>query len=162
MSEGARWLTPEEQHTWRAFIWATQRVQEDLDRQLQRDSGMPHAYYMILVMLCEAPGRRSTMSELAERLRYSPSRLSHAVGKLEARGWVGRRRDPHCGRVTLVAITDAGYRALEEAAPAHVAQVRASVLDPLTTEEQEQLRRLCRKILAGDGEEPPGHCGPKD
>ncbi|GAB3802949.1 hypothetical protein GCM10027605_23820 [Micromonospora zhanjiangensis] len=51
-----RWLEPHEQHTWRSFVAATRALMDALDRQLQRDAGIPHAYYEILVRLSEAPG----------------------------------------------------------------------------------------------------------
>ena len=61
-----------------------------LDRELQRDAGMPHAYYEILVRLSEQPDRSLRMSELAERSQSSRSRVSHAVARLEEAGWVRR------------------------------------------------------------------------
>ena len=57
-----RWLSDDEQRTWRAFLGATRRVFDELDRELQRDAGMPHTYYTILVALSEAPGRTLRMS----------------------------------------------------------------------------------------------------
>ena len=61
-----RWLDPDEQRTWRAYLTASRALMDTLDRELQRDAGMPHAYYEILVRLSEAPGRRLRMSELAD------------------------------------------------------------------------------------------------
>src|SRR5699024_462617 len=46
-----RWLTPDEQRTWRALVWSSQVLHESLDRRLQREAGMPHAYYIILVRI---------------------------------------------------------------------------------------------------------------
>ncbi|WP_344831693.1 helix-turn-helix domain-containing protein [Nonomuraea dietziae] len=91
-----RWLDDDEQRTWRNYLAVTQLVQEALDRQLQREAGMPHTYYMILVALSEAPGRSMRMHELARRAQSSQSRLSHAIARLEERGWVCR--NPCAGR----------------------------------------------------------------
>ncbi|MFC7646102.1 hypothetical protein ACFQX6_40065 [Streptosporangium lutulentum] len=71
-----RWLDDDEQRTWRAFMATSQLVHEELDRQLQRDSGMPHAYYAVLVKLSEAPDRTLRMSELATELNSSQSALA--------------------------------------------------------------------------------------
>src|SRR5258708_21489009 len=87
---GTRWLTADEQRAWRAYLEATTLLFDTLDRQLQADSGMPHGYYEILVRLSEAEGRSMRMSELADRTRSSRSRLSHAVSRLEERGWIRR------------------------------------------------------------------------
>src|SRR5690606_22701356 len=111
------WLTDEEQRTWRQFVWSTRLLFEALDRQLQRDSGLPHSYYLILAMLSEAPDRTLSMGELAEVVRSSPSRLSHAVARLEEAGWVRRRKRPGDRRSTLAQLTDQGYDVLAAAAP---------------------------------------------
>jgi DNA-binding MarR family transcriptional regulator len=143
-----RWLDEEEQATWRTYLWANQLLRESLDRQLQRDAGMPHTYYLILAMLSEAPGRSMTMTELAQRVRSSPSRLSHAVAKLEDAGWVTRRRRCHDGRTTVASLTDAGFDELAAAAPGHVEQVRTVLFDPLTPEQVRQLREISQAVLA--------------
>lgn len=143
---GTRWLEADEQRAWRAFLHATQRVFAELDRQLQRDSGMPHAYYEVLVHLSEAPGRALRMRELADRTQSSRSRLSHAVARLESAGWVERRACPTDRRGMYAALTDEGFAALEAAAPGHVETVRSTVFDPLSAEQVEQLRAICDTI----------------
>jgi DNA-binding MarR family transcriptional regulator len=142
-----RWLDDDEQETWRTYLWAVQLLRESLDRQLQRDAGMPHTYYMILAMLSEAPDRSMTMSELAQLVRSSPSRLSHAVAKLEEAGWVRRRRHPDDARTTVATLADDGFVALAAAAPGHVEQVRSILFDPLTPEQVRQLRDISRAVL---------------
>src|SRR3954447_16624816 len=126
-----RWLDPDEQRTWRAFLGATQLLFDQLDRELQRDAGMPHAYYEILVILSEAPGRTLRMSELAERTRSSRSRLSHAVARLEERGWIRREDCPPARRGAFAVLTDAGFAVLAAAAPGHVEAVRRQLFDRL-------------------------------
>ncbi|GAA4223968.1 DNA-binding MarR family transcriptional regulator [Streptosporangium album] len=142
-----RWLDDDEQHAWRAFLAASQLVQEELDRQLQRDSGMPHAYYAVLVKLSEAPGRTLRMSELASEVNSSQSRLSHAVARLEERGWV--RREPCAAdkRVSWAVLTDEGFAVLAAAAPGHVEAVRQSLFDLLTPEQVIQLAGICDAVL---------------
>jgi DNA-binding MarR family transcriptional regulator len=146
--ESPRWLNAEEQSAWRAFIATMGMVEESLDRQLQRDSDMPHAYYMILAMLSEAEGRTLRMSELASINNYSQSRLSHAVARLEERGWVRREPCPTDKRGNNAVLTEHGWQALVAAAPGHVEEVRQRIFDPLTTDEAAQLGALCRKLLA--------------
>jgi DNA-binding MarR family transcriptional regulator len=142
-----RWLTDGEQRAWRAYLAASGRLQQTLDADLQRDAGMPHAYYMILAMLSETPSRGARMTELAESLMISASRLSHAVKRLEALGWIRKDADPGDGRVTYACLTDAGLRALEDAAPGHVATVATHVFDTLTAEQVGQLYTISAAIL---------------
>jgi DNA-binding MarR family transcriptional regulator len=144
-----RWLSADEQQAWRAYLEATTLLFDELDRELQRDAGMPHAYYEILVHLSEAEGRSLRMSELADVTRSSRSRLSHAVARLEERGWV-RRGDCATDRRGQVAeLTDAGFDVLAAAAPGHVEAVRRHVIDRLTPEQIGQLTAIATSIVDG-------------
>ena len=151
-----RWLDADEQRTWRAYLHATGLVREQLDRQMQRDSGMPHAYYEVLVRLSEAPDRTLRMHELAAACQSSRSRLSHAVARLEAAGWVERREHPTDRRGALAVLTDEGFTALAAAAPGHVEAVRRALFDPLSPEQVSQLRAICEAVLVANGEPLPG------
>ena len=141
-----RWLDAGEQRVWRSFLAATQLLNERLDQELQRDSGMPHAYYEVLVRLSEVPDRRLRMSDLADRSLSSRSRLSHAVARLEEAGWVRRESCPTDRRGQLAVLTDAGFAALEAAAPGHVETVRTHLFDQLTPEQVRQLGEICGAI----------------
>src|SRR5438045_4466338 len=127
-----QWLTAEEQRAWRAYIESAKVLFDALDRQLQRDAGMPHAYYEILVALSEAQERSMRMSELAERTLSSRSRLSHAIARLEERGWVVREDCPTDRRGQVARLTDEGFATLAEAAPGHVNAVRDYVIAVLS------------------------------
>lgn len=141
-----RWLSDSEQRTWRALMDMNRLVNAVTDRQLQHDAGMPAAYYAILVRLSEEPDRRMRMSALAESLDGSQSRLSHAVSRLEDRGWVERTRCPSDGRGWFAVLTDVGLKALQDAAPGHVDCVRSSVFDVLTPEQQRELREIATTV----------------
>ena len=52
-----RWLGPEELAAWMSYVAATTLLDSALDRQLQREAGMPLAYYQILAMLADVPER---------------------------------------------------------------------------------------------------------
>jgi DNA-binding MarR family transcriptional regulator len=143
-----RWLTADEQRAWRTFLDATQLLFSAVEGQLQRESGIPHGYYEILVRLSEAPGRALRMSQLAEASTSSKSRLSHAVARLEERGWVERLDCATDRRVQIARLTEAGFAALDGAAPGHVDQVRRSLFDHLSAEQVGQLAAICDAIAA--------------
>jgi DNA-binding MarR family transcriptional regulator len=143
-----RWLDAEEQQAWRAFLTAVRLLFDILDRELQRDAGVPHAYYEILVRLSEAEGRRLRMSQLADASGSSRSRLSHAVARLEERGWVRRENVPGDRRGQIAVLTDEGFRMLAAAAPGHVEGVRAHLLDPLSPQQRRQLAEISNRLLA--------------
>ena len=145
----ARWLDDDEQATWRAFIAAVDGLDDALDRQLQRDAGMPHSYYRLLVHLSEAPGRAMRMTDLADMAGSSPSRLSHAAARLEQEGWLRREACATDRRGSVATLTDAGYAALQAAAPGHVATVRRLLFDRMSATDRRALRRICESLLDG-------------
>jgi DNA-binding MarR family transcriptional regulator len=143
-----RWLTVAEQTAWRAFLNAVQMLNTEVESQLQRDSGISHADYEILVRLSEQPSRSLRMSELAARAVFSRSRLSHAVGRMEREGWVRREPSPEDGRGLRAVLTERGFEVLAAAAPGHVEAVRTTLIDPLTPEQVDQLADIAKTIIA--------------
>jgi DNA-binding MarR family transcriptional regulator len=152
--EDTRWLSPAEQDAWRSFMAGCRALFTAVDAQLQRDAGMPLAYYEILVRLSEAPGRALRMSQLAEAASASKSRASHAVARLEERGWIRRVDCPTDRRGQVAQLTDEGYAVLAGAAPGHVAQVRQSLFDGLTPEQVTQLQAIGEVMAAACGGRP--------
>ncbi|UUN27399.1 MarR family winged helix-turn-helix transcriptional regulator [Streptomyces sp. FIT100] len=149
-----RWLSDEEQRVWRSYLHATTLLEDSLDRQLQRDAGMPHIYYGLLVQLAEAPRRRRRMTELARDAKITRSRLSHAIARLEKNGWVRREECPSDKRGQNAYLTDEGYEILRKAAPGHVAAVRQAVFDRLSPEQVRQLGEITR--IMTESLEPDG------
>ena len=146
--EATRWLDADEQRAWRAYMYSWMLLEDRLDRDLVRSTGISHAYYEILVQLSETEGRALRMSELAERCLSSRSRLSHAVSRLEERGWVRRQVCPEDGRGQLAVLTDEGFAALAAAAPVHVESVRTHLFDQLTPEQVAAVRDIGETLLA--------------
>lgn len=150
----ARWLDQTEQRTWRSFLTASRLLWDAVERQLQQESGLPHAYYEILVRLSETPGHALRMSQLASTSLSSRSRLSHAVARMEETGLVRRRPCPDDRRGQIAELTDAGMRRIEEAAPGHVEQVRRVLFDVLTPEQQALLRQVSEVLVDNLATEP--------
>ena len=147
-----RWLSAEEQVAWRSFLDGFRALIDVLDRQLQADSNLPHSYFEILVPLSEAEDRTLRMSELAAAARSSRSRLSHAVARLEQRGWVRRLDCPTDRRGQLAELTDAGFAVVEAAAPAHVEAVRKYLIDQLSSEQLKAMKEIGQLMLASTAE----------
>jgi DNA-binding MarR family transcriptional regulator len=142
-----RWLTPHERRIWLAWVFSTRMLWEELEADLQREAGMGFGYYDILVMLSESPGRTRRMSELADATQSSRSRLSHAVARLEELGWIRRESCSTDRRGANAVLTDAGFAALEAAAPHHVESVRRHLFDQLTPEQLEELGVMSERLL---------------
>lgn len=149
-----RWLSAKEQASWRAWIEASNTLNHRLSADLQREHDITLADYEILVQLSEHPERRMRMSELAEATLASRSRLTHQVDRLVKRGLVERQECELDKRGAFAALTDAGWSAIETAAPDHVASVRAYLVDLLTPEEFAALGKACERISQNLAENP--------
>ena len=147
--EQPRWLTAEEQAVWRAYLDVTRLLNDRLHRQLVDENGLSLAEYDILVHLSEAEGRRLRMSQLADHVVHSRSRLTHTISRLEQRGLVRRDPCPDDGRGVLCVLTPEGFSSLEQAAPGHVEAVRQSMFDPLTPRQVAELGMALDRIRAG-------------
>jgi DNA-binding MarR family transcriptional regulator len=142
-------LPPEQNSAWRSLVLVTHVLDAALDRQSQRDGGLPHAYYTVLVFLFESPGRRLTMSELAAQQRYSTSRMTHAVTAMEKSGWVRRRVSPVDRRVRLVELTQQGVDLVRVVSPQQVIDVRQRVFANLDPAQVQQLEAISLAIVRG-------------
>jgi DNA-binding MarR family transcriptional regulator len=153
-SQQARWLDDREKQVWltlREFIWGFPAA---LDRHAQRNSALSIVEYSVLAALSEAPEPRMRAGDLAAELGWQRSRLSHLVGRMEAKGLVERAISCDDGRGQDVVLTDAGWSAIRAAAPGHVTFVREAVFDPLTPAEQDALEAALTRIrtrIADDG-----------
>ena len=145
---GLKWLTAEELDSWLSVVRLMTWLPWSIDLQLQRDSKLGMVEYQVLAMLSESPERTRRMSSLAEVTNASLSRLSRVVKRLEERGLVRREPDPTDGRFTNASLTEDGFEALAEAAPGHVAHVRALVIDLLSPEQLRRLGRDAERILS--------------
>ncbi|GDX31880.1 transcriptional regulator [Actinomycetes bacterium] len=143
-----KWLSADEQQSWRSFITAWTLLNHQLNLDLQSQHGLTIADYEILVRLSETPGRRMRMSELAELTLASRSRLSHQVGRMEAAGLVNRAECTEDRRGSFATLTEAGWQALVAAAPVHVAGVRTHLVDVLTKSEFKALGAACQKVAS--------------
>lgn len=141
------WLTDEQQKVWRDWLLGVARVDSYLDQDLRRH-GLDLAEYEILVCLSEAEGRKLRMSELAELVHQSRSRLTHAVARMERSGWVERSSAPDDRRGVVASLTTKGHTLLEQAAPSHVSAVRRILVDVASPEDFAAMGRVMEAVLA--------------
>lgn len=148
----APWLGIEQQKAWRTFLFTTTRVREQLSQVLEQapDIDLTFAEYEILVRLSEGHDQRIRMSDLADHVVHSRSRLTHTVARLEKRGLVTRERCTSDGRGRMAVLTDDGRALLEQAAPLHVRSVRALLIDGVGEEGFLQLGQILSALLTDD------------
>src|SRR5258707_11546954 len=151
------WLTEPELRAWQALIGVTSGVMATLDNELQAEHGLSFGDYEVLVHLSEAPGRAIRMSELATRLRLSPSGITRRIDGLVKGGLVERRPCPNDRRGSNAVLTALGLKTLKTAAPTHVRGVRAHFVDRLTDAQLEELTSALAAIEV-DEEGAAGGC----
>ena len=142
-----KWLDDEEQRTWRAFVRLQKRLAAELNRQLQATANLSLADYDVLVQLTDAPEGRLRPYEMQKMLEWEQSRLSHHLGRMQRRDLVRREECASDGRGAYIVLTDAGRRAITDAAPDHVETVRRLFFDALKPSQVTALRRLTTQVL---------------
>jgi DNA-binding MarR family transcriptional regulator len=133
-----RWLSEDEQRTWRAYLTANRLLSLELEKGFQQH-GLSTSDYEVLVNLSEAPERRLRMWELAKVTLLEKSRLSHQITRMERAGLVRRESCPGDRRGQFAVLTDHGWETITQVAPAHVELVRNMFIDRL---DGEQLKTL--------------------
>ncbi|MEU0393205.1 MarR family transcriptional regulator [Streptomyces sp. NPDC006208] len=134
-----RWLTDDEQCTWRTHLDVSRLLMHQLEKDLQ-PFGLTNNDYEILVNLSESADRRMRMSDLAAATLQSKSRLSHQITRMENAGLVRREHCESDRRGLYAVLTDDGIATMQKVAPHHVASVRKHFIDLLTPEALEDLR----------------------
>ena len=157
--DAPRWLNDREDRAWRGYRRMRRLLDLELARELMQDAGLSEPDYDVLSDLSETPDQRLRLSELADRMLWSRSRLSHHLTRMQQRGLVSREECPSDGRGSIVVLTPAGRRAVEAAAPGHVAAVRRHLIDLLTPDEVAALAALTHRVVDhladGDGRAAP-------
>lgn len=140
------WLTAEQQRIWRASLKAVTLLQTALNDRL-RPFDLDLGEYEILVYLSEAPGLRMRMSELADAVRQSRSRLTHTASRMETKGLIVRRAHPDDRRGVQACLTEFGEELIKKAAPEHVASVREALIDVIDPDDFAALGRVVDGVI---------------
>jgi DNA-binding MarR family transcriptional regulator len=149
------WLDETEARAWRGYMRMRTLLHAQIVRDLAREAGLSGPDYDVLSNVSEAPGRRARLGDLAARMAWSRSRLSHHITRMERRGLVTREDCTSDGRGAFVVLTDAGWRAIQAAAPGHVASVRRHFIDLLSREQLDALAEISQTVVGRLGGEPP-------
>ncbi|HWU33447.1 MAG TPA: MarR family transcriptional regulator [Marmoricola sp.] len=145
-TDETRWLSEEEQQSWRAYIMGTTMLMDQLDRELQQAHGISMPEYEILVRLSESPDHSVRMAILADALSYSRSRTTHTVKRLENMGLIRREAIPGDGRGVAAVMTEAGWDLLVAAAPTHVNGVRDHLVEQASAEDFAAIGRVFDRV----------------
>lgn len=141
-----KWLNPDEDRAWRAFVFAQRQLVARLNRSLQ-EMGLSGPDYDVLVVLSAVAGNRMRARDLSLALDWEKSRLSHQLRRMQQDGLISRELNPDDARSTVVALLPAGRAAIERAAPRHVEDVRRHFIDLFTPAELATIATLNERIM---------------
>ena len=147
MSE-TKWLDTDEARAWRGLQFMQMRLESELSRQLAADSILSLQDYAVLVALTDRDDERLRAYELAAAIGWDKTRLSHHLKRMIDRDLVKKESCPADRRGFFIAVTDRGRREIEEAAPAHVDNVRSLFIDLLSRDELAVIARVTERVLA--------------
>lgn len=142
----AQWLDTREARLWQSYRDTYRELMRALEARLIGNSGLSGADYALLHPLSEAEDGVLRTRDLGKSVGWERSRLSHQVSRMEKRGLVCREECASDARGSMVRLTELGWKAIEAAAPDHVAAVRGYFFDHLTEAEQTQLAGLLDRI----------------
>lgn len=132
---------------WRAMLLAHSSAVRAVEDEVQREGKVPLGWYDVLLELNaakEGPGLR--MSDLADRVVLSRTRVSRLVDEMVRAGLVRKQAGSADGRVFHASITDAGRAALRETAPIYLASIDRNFSAHLDADEARMLTRALLKV----------------
>lgn len=113
------------------------------------ENGLTISQFDVLQALYRS-GERLHIYELLERLLTTSGNMTVILRNMENAGLISRQTDEEDRRAYLIDITDEGIKVFENILPSHIENIK-KFLEPLDTEEKEQLGYLLGKIICKTG-----------
>lgn len=141
-------VSPAEWDAWRSFTTMRRSLDRALERNLQATGDISAPDYEILIALFEAPDKTMRARDLAVRVGWERSRVSHQVTRMTKRGLLERTECDSDGRGTWIGLTASGRRAVLSSMRDHAAAIREYFFDVVSPDEIDALRALSERVLA--------------
>ena len=119
-----------------------------MEREVSEATGMPMAWYDVLVNLYLAPGKAMRMSDLAATVLTSRSWLTRRVDQLERAGFVERCTADADGRGVRARLTREGRLAYIQMERVHSAVVDRHFADQISADEADVVSKVMRRVGA--------------
>jgi DNA-binding MarR family transcriptional regulator len=133
---------------WGSLLQVHAALVPELDRRLRASTGLPLAWYDVLLELSAARDGRLTMTQLGERAVLSRSRVSRVVDELLRADLVRRESNAEDARSAYAVITPAGLERFREAAPVYVGGIEQEFAGDLTVAELTSLTSALQRVLS--------------
>jgi MarR family transcriptional regulator, 2-MHQ and catechol-resistance regulon repressor len=115
-------------------------------QRMEAERSLTTQSFDVLIRLARTPGSELRMSELAAQTSLTPSGLTRSIDRLQEQGLVQRRVCPEDRRGAFAVLTPSGQELMDRAIPDHIAHVNEVLSDLFTSEEEETLAALLRKL----------------
>lgn len=127
----------------RLVLWKAYKAVEAVDRRIMAGSGLGLSDFAVLEVLRRKGPQ--PVNAIGRDVLLTSGSITSAVGRLERRRLVTRRRDTDDARIYWIDLTAAGRRLIEEASARHAARLEA-VAQALDPGERADLVRLLQKL----------------
>ncbi|MDQ3680911.1 MAG: MarR family transcriptional regulator [Actinomycetota bacterium] len=131
---------------WRWLLLAHAAALRAIEEDLSSAGTIPLSWYDVLLELNAAQERRLRMTELAERVVLSRTRVSRLVDELVRKDLVERIPDPDDGRAAFATITRRGRDELRRAAPHYLAGIERHFTSLLADHEREVVAGALERV----------------
>ena len=149
-SSGRRSPTADDLRVWRDFVETGDHLRSLLAARLLSESGLSTGDYAVLLALSEAESQRMWSSELADHIHWERSRLSHHLGRMEARGLIRREKPDDDSRRSAVVLTPEGSSTFRRASAPHLRAIQelfVDAFDPRLLDRVDEVTRALRAHL---------------
>jgi MarR family 2-MHQ and catechol resistance regulon transcriptional repressor len=133
--------------TFGRLVEAQSSLSRDLGRALEKECGITHTTFEVLLRISRADGAQLSMSTLAEQVVLTGGGVTRLLDRMIQLGLVQRVACATDRRVSFAALTPAGQNVLAQAKQVHAANLRL-VFKDLSSAELADLDRLLDKLRA--------------
>ncbi|WP_304450654.1 MarR family winged helix-turn-helix transcriptional regulator [Nocardiopsis sp. YSL2] len=134
---------------------AANRLEYILGRELEKEFGISHVVFEVLLILSRAQGAGLSMGAIAQERVLTTGGVTRLVDRMVAAGLVSREENPEDRRGRLVRLTPLGEETAVRAARLHARNVQRYLLDPLPEEHRERFARDLRTVSVTASEALP-------
>lgn len=134
---------------------AANRLEYILGRALERECGISHLMFEVLLILGRAEGAGLSMRAIAQEQVLTTGGVTRLVDRMEKAGLVARAEDPDDRRGRLVRLTPLGEETVVRASRLHVENIRRHFLAPLPPEDRDRFAEDLRILSHSARDELP-------
>ena len=139
---------------WGLFVETHALITRKLVRELEEATGIPHAWFEVLLRIGRTPGEAVPMTALANMVTFSSGGFTKLADRMEAAGLIKRIPCPGDRRSLLATLTDEGRDVLRKGLEVHLPGLEEHVLSNLTERDRTQLERILRTLRSAHTECP--------